>query len=85
MKLGIIDIITKLSSLLSHLAMPREGHLEQAVHIMAYVGQNYNSRLGYDSSFSDVDHIVFKNLLGQSFLRCQGGNTYKFSKTMGQK
>ena len=47
-KLGRIDIITKVSLLLSHVALPREGHLETAIHIMAHVGQRYNSRLVYD-------------------------------------
>ena len=37
-KLQKIDIRTKVSLLLSHLALPTEGHLYAAVHVMAHVG-----------------------------------------------
>ena len=39
------DIKVKVSLLSPHVVMLREGHLEAAVHIMANVGQRYNSRL----------------------------------------
>ena len=39
-ELGRIYIITKVSLLSSHVALPREGHLEVAVHVMAHVGQS---------------------------------------------
>ena len=38
-KLGQIDIITKVSLLSSHVVLPREGHLDAAVHVMAHAGQ----------------------------------------------
>ena len=38
-ELGRIDIITEVLLLSSHVALPREGHLEAAVHVMAHVGQ----------------------------------------------
>ena len=41
--LGRIDTITKVPLLLSHVALPRYGHLESAVHVMAHVGQKHNS------------------------------------------
>ena len=50
-ELGRVDIITKVSFLLSHLLFPRGGHLDAAVYVMAYVGQKYNSRLKYDLSY----------------------------------
>ena len=59
MKLGRIDIITEISLLLSHVALPREGHVDAAIHVMAHVGQRYNSRLMYDSSYPEIDHSVF--------------------------
>ena len=43
-ELGRIDITTKVSLLSSHIALPREGLLEAAVHVMAHVGQKYNSK-----------------------------------------
>ena len=45
-----INIITEVLLLSSHTALPREGPLEAAVHVMAHVGQRYNSRLVYDPS-----------------------------------
>ena len=38
-ELGRIDIMTEVSLLLFHVALPREGHLEAAVHIMVQVDQ----------------------------------------------
>ena len=34
-----IHIITKAPLLSSHVALPREGHLDAAVHVMAHIGQ----------------------------------------------
>ena len=58
-ELGRIDIITKVSLLSSHVALLREGHLDAAVHVMAYDGQRYNSRLVYDP-FLEIYQSVFK-------------------------
>jgi hypothetical protein len=33
-ELGRVDIATEISPLSSHLAYPREGHLEAALHVM---------------------------------------------------
>ena len=38
-KLRRIDIITEVLLLSSHVALPKEGHLDAAVHVMAHVGQ----------------------------------------------
>ena len=54
-KLGGIDIITKVSSFSSHVVLPNEGHLNAAVHIMAHV----NSRLVYDFLYPEIDHNIF--------------------------
>ena len=45
-----IYIITKVLLLLSHVTLPREGHLYAAVHVMTHNGQRYDSRLAYDQS-----------------------------------
>ena len=60
-ELGRIDIIIEVSLLSSHGALPREGHLEAAVYVMAYMGQRYNSRLVHDLSYQEIDHNVFKH------------------------
>ena len=59
-KLGRIDITSNVSLLSSHVALPREGHLDTEVHVMAHVGQRYNFRLVYDPSYLEIDHNVFK-------------------------
>jgi hypothetical protein len=41
-ELSRIDMMTEVSMLASHLAMPREGHLEAIFHIYAYLKQKYN-------------------------------------------
>ena len=71
-ELGRIDIIMEVSLLLSHIALPREGHLEGAVHVMAHVGQTYNSRLVNDPTYPGIDHSVFK--------KCDSLEFYKYAK-----
>ena len=59
-ELGRIYIITKVSLLSSHVALPREGHLDAAVHAMAHVGWKYNSSLVYDPLCPEIDHSVIQ-------------------------
>ena len=68
-KLGSIDEIYKVSLLSSYIALPREGHLDTAVHVMAHVGQRYNPRLVYDPSYPEIDHGVFKESDWSEFYR----------------
>jgi hypothetical protein len=42
-ELGRVDIATEISLLSSHLAYPREGHLDAALHVMGYLKQKHNS------------------------------------------
>ena len=44
-EIGRIDIAIEVSLLLSHLAYPKQGHLEEALHVMAYLKQKHNSQL----------------------------------------
>ena len=54
-----VDIVTKISLLSSHLAYPREGHLEAALHAMGYLKQKHNSRLIFDPTYPDIDLSSF--------------------------
>jgi hypothetical protein len=54
-ELGCIDIATKGSLLSSHLAFPREGHLETALHIMSYLSQKHNTSLIFDPTYPKID------------------------------
>ena len=68
-ELGRINIITEVSLLSSHVALPREGHIDAAVHAMAHVGQKYNSRLVYDPLYPEIDYSVFKKCVWSEFYR----------------
>ena len=68
-ELGRIDIINNVLLLSSHAALPREGHLDAAVHVMTHFAQRYNSRLVYGPSYPEIDHIVFKKCDWSEFYR----------------
>jgi len=61
-ELGRIDIITEVSMLASHLALPRRGHLEACFHMFAtsYLKSNHNATVVMDPTFPEIDHSVFK-------------------------
>jgi hypothetical protein len=44
-ELGCVDILTEVYLLLSHLAYTCKGHLETALHMMAYLQQKHNTQL----------------------------------------
>ncbi len=58
-KLGHIDIATEVCLLLSHSALLCEGHMDAALHIMAYLGLHHNSRLCMDPTYPDIDDEQF--------------------------
>ena len=55
-----INMITNMSLLSFYVALPRERHLDAAVHFVVHVGQRYNSRLVYDILYQGIDHSIFK-------------------------
>lgn len=44
----------------SHVAMPREGHLEALLHVFAHIKQKHNSRLAFDPTYPTIDERKFK-------------------------
>ncbi len=58
-ELGCIDIASDVSLLLLHSALPREGHMDAALHIMAYLGLHHNSHLCMDLTYPDIDNKQF--------------------------
>ena len=56
-ELGRIDICLETSMMSSHLALPREGHLDQVLHIFAYLKKHHNTEIVYDPS----DPVVNEN------------------------
>ena len=62
-ELGRIDIFHEVSILSQHQALPREGHLEAAYHIFAYLKNKDHrkyGRIGYDPRDPDVDLSEFE-------------------------
>ena len=59
-ELGRIDIATEISLLSSYLAMPREGHLDAAINVMAYLKLHHNSRLVLDPTYPTIVRSDFK-------------------------
>eukprot|EP00934_Nitzschia_sp_Nitz4_P008127 Nitzschia sp. Nitz4//scaffold260_size33533//228//6137//NITZ4_007876-RA/size33533-snap-gene-0.41-mRNA-1//-1//CDS//3329544674//8117//frame0 len=59
-ELGRIDIMTEVSMLASHLAMPREGHMEAALRIFAYLKNKHNARVIFDPSYPVIDDSKFQ-------------------------
>ena len=60
MELGRVDVWLEVSMMSSHLASPREGHLEQGLHIFAYLKKYHNTELVYDPSDPVVDENDFE-------------------------
>ena len=59
-ELGRVDVCLEVSMMSSHLALPREGYLEQVLHIFAYLKKYHNTELVYDPSDPVVDENDFK-------------------------
>ena len=58
-ELGRVDVCLEVSMMSSHVAMPREGHLNQVLHIFAYLDKYHNTEIVYDPSPPYVDPNAF--------------------------
>jgi hypothetical protein len=58
-EIGRIDIITEVSLLASHLALPRLGHLMQVWHIYAFLRNRHNGCLVFDPTYPDINMSDF--------------------------
>ena len=59
-ELGRVDICLEVSLMSSCLAMPREGHLEQVLHIFAHLKKCHNTELVFDPSDPVIDESKFE-------------------------
>ena len=59
-EIGRIDILLETSIMSTHLAMPREGHLEQVLHIVGYLKNQHKMRLLFDCGYPMVKQSWFK-------------------------
>ena len=53
-------MITEVSLLSSHLALPREGHLEVLYRVFAYLKNKHNAVMLFDPSYPPIDMETFK-------------------------
>ena len=60
-ELGRIDMITEVSKLASHMALPREGHLKAIFHVFAYLKCKHNARMVFDPTYPDIVSSDFKD------------------------
>ena len=59
-ELGRVDIIAEVSILASHMALPREGHLEAVFHLFAHVKNHHNARSIFDPTCPEIDKSNFQ-------------------------
>jgi len=59
-EIGQVHIITEVSLVASHMAMPREGHLDAVLHIFGYLKIKYKSRMCFDPTVPYCDKKAFK-------------------------
>ena len=58
-ELGRVDILLEVSLLSQYQAAPREGHLEQLLHIFAYLKKKPKVTLYLDPSMPNLDYTIF--------------------------
>ena len=58
-ELGRVDICLEVSMMSSHLALPREGHLEEVLRIFAHLKKYHNAELVYDPTEPVIDQSIF--------------------------
>ena len=59
-ELGRVDICLEVSMLASHIAMPRHGHLKEALHIFSYLKGLHNTEMIFDPSDPEIDTSEFQ-------------------------
>lgn len=59
-ELGRVDIACEVSMMSSHLALPREGHLQQLYNIFAYLKKHHNAEMVFDPTVPDVNRSHFQ-------------------------
>ncbi|KAI2506217.1 Reverse transcriptase (RNA-dependent DNA polymerase) [Fragilaria crotonensis] len=68
-ELGRIDIAMEISMLSTHLAAPREGHLQQVYHCFAYLKAKPKRTLAFDSQHPIIDESRFVQCDWHDFYR----------------
>ena len=58
-ELGRVDICLEVSLMSSHLALPREGHLDKLFHIFAYLKWKHRARMLFDPTYPSIENDDF--------------------------
>ena len=67
--IGRVDILLEVSLMSSHLALPREGHLDQVYHIFGYLKRRKKLRLLFDCGDPKISDSRFKTYDWKDFYR----------------
>ena len=59
-ELGRVDICLEVSMMSSHMAMPREGHIEQLFHIFSHLSKYHNTEMVFDPSDPVIDESKYQ-------------------------
>ena len=59
-EIGRVDILLEVSLLSQYQAAPRDGHLEQALHIFGYLKKKPKLSLYFDPSLPNIDYSTFR-------------------------
>ncbi len=68
-EIGRVDILLETSLLSSYLAMPRVGHLEQAIHIFGYLKTHPKRKLAFDPAHPAINENRFQKCDWTEFYR----------------
>ena len=66
-EIGRVDILTELSLLSAYQASPRRGHMEQVIHIFAFLKKNPKLTLYFDADEPSIDPSIFVGNTPEAF------------------
>ena len=66
-KIGRVNITNEVSMISSHMAMPSEVHLEAVLHVFAFLCQNYNSTMAFESNSATINKSYSKDCKWKDF------------------
>ena len=58
-ELGRADVCCEASMMSSHLALPRQGHLDQVIHVFGYLKKHHNAEMAFDPTEPPIEEDKF--------------------------
>ena len=68
-ELGCVDILLETAMLLTYMALPQKGHMEQVYHVFGYLKTHSKRRLFFDPWHPDIDERAFSSYVWYDFYR----------------